>query len=34
MDNLDIIILSIVVSVLYLGFAFTLYKASRTSSEK
>ena len=29
MENLDLIILTSVVVILYLGFAFTLYKSSK-----
>ena len=29
MENLDLIILTIVVVILYLGFAITLYKSSK-----
>lgn len=34
MEYLDIIILTLIVSVLYVGFAITLLKASNTTEQK
>ena len=31
MENLDLVILTLVVVILYLGFAITLYKSSKDS---
>jgi hypothetical protein len=34
MENIDIIILTILVSVLYLGFGVTIYKSIKNSREE
>ena len=34
MDNIDIIILSIVVTILYIGFAFTIYQSIKNAHEE
>jgi hypothetical protein len=34
MENLDLLILTLIVSVCFFGFAFTLYKAQKDARQK